>query len=78
MGTFRKGSDVEWTWGAHKANGKVVDRFTKDVSRRIKGKTVKRKASTDEPAFLVRQEDGDKVLKSASELKAANKKPASH
>ena len=63
------GNEVEWKWGKSKAEGKVAQKFTKDVERKIKGKTVKRKADDKEPAFLVKQEDGDRVLKSQSELK---------
>nr|WP_318011584.1 MULTISPECIES: HVA1 family protein [unclassified Mesorhizobium] len=33
---------------------------------------VKRKASPDEPAYLIEQADGDHVLKSHSELKRAD------
>ncbi|WP_417310445.1 HVA1 family protein [Devosia sp.] len=35
----------------------------------MKGTEVKRKASADEPAYLVKQSDGDRALKSESELK---------
>lgn len=66
------GNTVEWTWGRSKAEGKVAEKFTRDVERRIKGKTIKRKADAEEPAFLVRQEDGDRVLKSQSELRKAH------
>ncbi|MDB5473060.1 MAG: hypothetical protein JWP99_363 [Devosia sp.] len=69
MAGFRKGSKVQWNWGANIAHGKIVERFTKKVSRTIKGTDVTRDASTKEPAFLIEQEDGDQVLKSASELK---------
>ena len=71
MTKFRKGAKVSWKWGAHSAEGKVVESFVEDVSRTIKGEVVKRKASTDEPAYLLEQEDGDKVLKSHSELTKA-------
>lgn len=67
---FRKGSKVTWTWGAHTAQGKIVERFTSSVTRTIKGSEVTRKASRKEPAYLIEQEDGDKVLKSRSELSA--------
>jgi hypothetical protein len=69
MARFRKGAKVEWTWGAHTAQGKVAESFVEDVSRTIKGETVKRKASREEPAYLIEQEDGDRVLKSHSELR---------
>lgn len=68
MSAIRKGSKVEWNWGKSQATGKVEERFTKKVTRKIKGKSVSRDASKDEPAFLVVQEDGGKVLKSDSEL----------
>ena len=69
--SFRKGSQVTWKRGAHSATGKVTQRFTQDVTRTIKGEKVKRKASPDEPAYLIVQEDGDRVLKSGSEISRA-------
>lgn len=70
--SIAKGSKVEWKWGSSKAEGKVAEKFTKPVERTIKGKKVKRNASTEEPAYLVKQEDGDRVLKSGSELHKKN------
>jgi hypothetical protein len=46
----------------------VADVFTERVTRKIKGKAITRNASRDEPAYLIKQDDGDRVLKSASEL----------
>ena len=69
MAKFRKGAKVSWKWGAHTAHGKVAESFTADVERSIKGETVKRTASAGEPAYLIEQEDGGRVLKSHSELK---------
>jgi len=65
---FRRGSTVTWAWGAHKATGKITERFTEKVTRTIKGTEVTREASEDEPAYLIEQEDGGEVLKSGSEL----------
>lgn len=67
---FRKGSLVTWTWGAHEAHGKIIERFTTRVTRTIKGTEVTREASRKEPAYLIEQDDGDRVLKSRSELRA--------
>jgi len=67
---LRKGSKVSWTWGAHEAHGKIVERFTTKVTRTLKGTEVTREASAKEPAFLIEQEDGDQVLKSKTELTA--------
>jgi len=67
---MRKGSKVSWSWGVHTAHGKIVERFTQKVTRTLKGSEVTREASKKEPAYLIEQEDGDKVLKSRSELTA--------
>ena len=63
------GDKVTWRWGKYQAYGEIVDKFEKNVERNIKGTRVKRKASAEKPAYLIRQEDGDEVLKSESELK---------
>ncbi|AHM05133.1 hypothetical protein roselon_02835 [Roseibacterium elongatum DSM 19469] len=68
---IRKGTAVTWSWGGGTASGQVVDRFTSDVTRTLKGTSVTRKASEDAPAFLIRQEDGDEVLKSITEIERA-------
>lgn len=65
---IRKGTDVKWKWGHGYAEGSVTETFTNDVTRTINGSEVTRKASTDEPAYLIEQSDGQKVLKSKSEI----------
>jgi hypothetical protein len=67
---FSKGAKVKWRWGAHEAHGEIVERFERRVSRTLKGQKVVREGSADEPAYLIRQGDGDRVLKSQSELSA--------
>ena len=62
------GDEVKWNWGDGTASGTVKERFTSKVTRTIKGNEVTRDASEDEPAYLIEQDDGDRVLKSASEL----------
>jgi hypothetical protein len=68
MSKIAKGTKVEWKWGGNTAEGKVAESFEKPVERTIKGTKVKRNASKEEPAYLVKQEDGGRVLKSGSEL----------
>lgn len=65
------GDKVKWSWGNGSATGEAVERFESDVERTIDGNAVKREASQDEPAFLIEQEDGQKVLKSSTELEKA-------
>ena len=64
----KKGDHVSWSWGTDTAKGVVQEVFTDHVSRSIKGLRVTRNASPEEPACLIEQDDGDAVLKSASEL----------
>ena len=59
---------VSWKWGEGTASGTVTERFTDDVTRTIDGTEVSRNASDEEPAYLIEQSDGQRVLKSASEL----------
>ena len=62
------GDEVEWNWGNGTGTGKVTERFTSKVTRQIDGSEITRDASEDEPAYMIEQDDGDRVLKSASEL----------
>jgi hypothetical protein len=71
MSYLQEGSKVRWQWGEGSATDKIIERFEEKVSRRIKGSEVTRDASKDDPAFLIEQDDGDKVLKSESELERA-------
>jgi hypothetical protein len=66
---LRKGALVRWNWGSGTAEGKVEEVFTAPVSRTIKGKRIRRNASPGKPAYLVKQDDGDRALKSHRELK---------
>lgn len=70
--SFRKDQHVEWNWGNGTGTGQVKERFERDVERTLQGSKVSRNGSEDDPAYLIRQEDGDEVLKLGSELKAAN------
>ena len=62
------GDEVQWTWGAGTGTGTVKQRFTRKVTRTISGSEITRNASEDDPAYLIEQDDGGRVLKSSSEL----------
>ncbi len=68
---YAVGAKVSWSWGQGQATGKVADVFEKRVQRTIKGAKIVRRATADNPAYLVEQEDGGKALKSHSELEKA-------
>lgn len=65
---FGTGQQVQWHWGNGIATGKIADRFERDVTRTLQGTQVTRHGSEENPAYLIRQEDGDEVLKLGSEL----------
>ena len=71
MAGYNKGDKVQWDWGNGTGKGEITEVFTSDVERTIKGNDVKRKASDDEPAYMIEQDDGDRVLKGHSEVKKA-------
>ena len=68
---FAKGARVRWIWADGTAEGDVVERFDRRVSRTLKGKRITRVGTHENPAYLLRQADGDRVLKRGSELREA-------
>ena len=68
MSVLRAGSAVKWKFGAGEASGTVLELFEKRVSRTLKGKRITRNGTPDNPAALLEQADGDRVLKRSSEL----------
>lgn len=69
--TFEIGDRVQWNWGEGTGTARVQEIFNERVTRTISGAEVTRNATEDEPAYLLQQEDGSRVLKSASELEPA-------
>ncbi|MGP1351756.1 MAG: DUF2945 domain-containing protein [Parasphingopyxis sp.] len=70
--SFQTDQYVEWDWGQGTAKGQIAERFEREVTRTIDGTEVTRDGSEDNPAYLIKQDDGDEVLKLGSELRAAN------
>ncbi|WP_420152102.1 DUF2945 domain-containing protein [Siphonobacter sp.] len=65
---MKKGDEVSWKWGNGKAHGTIESVHTETIERKIKGEAITRKGTEDNPALVIKQEDGDKVLKLASEV----------
>lgn len=65
---IKKGSIVKWKWGSGTAKGKVEESYSKEISKTIKGNTVTRKGEEGNKALYIKQDDGDYVLKSESEV----------
>ena len=69
---FRTDQYVEWEWGNGKGKGQIKERFERDVTRTLQGSEITKDGTEDNPAYLIKQEDGDEVLKRGSELSAQN------
>lgn len=67
---YRKGQKVRWTWADDMAHGEIEERFERRVERTFHGTKVVRNGSADDPAYLIEQADGAKLLKLGRELKA--------
>ncbi|MEM9950040.1 MAG: DUF2945 domain-containing protein [Chloroflexota bacterium] len=65
---IREGTQVKWEWGKGEATGEVVEIFRASVTRTLDGTEVTRNGSDDDPAYLIKQEDGSQVLKLQSEV----------
>ena len=59
---------MSWNWGQGTAKGKVKEIHRETITKKIDGSEITRKGTKDNPAYLIEQEDGTKVLKLRSEL----------
>jgi hypothetical protein len=65
---IRIGTKVKWKWGQGYAEGKVEESHSESITITIKGTDVTRNGSDDNKALLIKQSDGDVVLKLESEV----------
>lgn len=70
--SFQTSQYVEWNWGNGTGCGQIKERFEREVTRTLQGSEITKDGTEDNPAYLIKQEDGDEVLKRGSELKAKN------
>ncbi len=66
--SFQTDQYVKWDWGDGTAKGQIKERFERAVTRTLQGNEVTRNGDSENPAYLVRQNDGSEVLKRGSEL----------
>lgn len=69
---IRQGTTVEWEWGEGKASGEVSEIFDREVTRTLDGSEITRHGSEDDPAYLIKQQDGSEILKLKSEVTRAD------
>ena len=60
--------EVEWKWGNGTAHGNVEKIEYNTTKIQSKGEAVTRNGTKDNPAIVIRQNDGTKIIKLASEL----------
>ena len=70
---MKKGDKVHWNWGKSQAEGTIKEKSEKTITKKIKGTEVTRKATKEEPAYVIEQKNGAEVVKSESELKEGGK-----
>lgn len=63
-----KNSTVKWKWGQGTASGTVVESQKDTIKKTIKGSEITKHGTSDNPAYVIKQEDGSLVLKLHSEL----------
>ncbi|GAA4494278.1 hypothetical protein GCM10023172_04110 [Hymenobacter ginsengisoli] len=68
---MRKGTQVSWKYGTGTATGKIESVHKEPTTVKIKGHDIHRNGSADDPALVIIQDNGDKVLKLQSEVKPA-------
>ena len=69
--SIRKGTEVSWKWGSSTASGKVTEIHREKVTRTSKGSEITRNGTDEDPAYVIEQEDGARVLKLRSEVERA-------
>jgi hypothetical protein len=68
---MKVGDKVRWHWGSGTATGTVKEVIPESVARSLKGAEITRHGTPENPALFIEQEDGDGVLKLASEMEPA-------
>jgi hypothetical protein len=70
--SIKLGQSVRWKWRRGWGEGVVRQQFTQRVVIKINGTEVTRQGTEQEPAYLIKQDDGGEVLKTASELEVTD------
>lgn len=66
---LKKGSKVSWQWGSGEASGVIEEVYLEEITKTIKGKSIKRQATKENPAYYIKENDKNAhVLKLRSEL----------
>jgi hypothetical protein len=69
---IRSGTRVTWKWGNGTAEGTVESTHHESITRTSNGSEITRDGSSDDPALVIKQDDGTTVLKLKSEVERAD------
>ena len=69
---YKSGDSVKWKWGNGYGHGKIQSVFAEKTSRTIDSNDVTRNGSEANPALYIVVDDGNNVLKLASEVDQDN------
>lgn len=67
---YKEGDKVKWKWGEGYGNGTIQSIFEEKITRKIDGSEVTRNGSQKDPALYIDNNDGNNVLKLASEVES--------
>ena len=65
---MRVGDEVGWQWGAGLATGQVIEIRSARIQIESKGKLITRNGRSDDPAVIIRSDNGTLVLKLEHEI----------
>lgn len=68
MTHYSAGDTAKWKWGNGTASGTVEKVAHSKTEIQSKGETITRNGTKDNPAVVIKQDDGTKIIKLASEL----------
>ncbi len=68
---FKVGAKIQWKWLGRAIQGVVKEVHLKPVTKVIKGKSIKRNGSEENPAYLVESSVGNLALKLGTEVSAS-------
>lgn len=65
---IKVGSRVKWQLGSDVTEGKVIETYTDEITKTLRGSVITRKGRKNNKALLIEQFDGTKVLKLEEEV----------
>lgn len=69
---YSENDQVSWKWGQGTAEGKISEIYYSKKTVSIDGNNISKDGTKQNPALLIKQEDGQRVLKLASEIEKSN------